>query len=65
MKIIDILSIPKSLYVSIKMCGFKKGIKLPILVRYNTVLRDISGQVITPARGGNTYWVLRRRRNSR
>lgn len=52
MKIIDILSIPKSLYVSIKMCGFKKGIKLPILVRYNTVLRDISGQVITPARGG-------------
>ena len=47
-----ILSIPKSLYVSIKLCGLKKGIKLPVLVRYNTVLRDISGQVITPVRGG-------------
>lgn len=47
-----ILSIPKSLYVSIKLCGLKKGIKLPVLVRYNTVLRDISGQVITPVRRG-------------
>ena len=47
-----ILSIPKSLYVSIKLCGLKKGIKLPVLVRYNTVLRDVSGQVITPVRGG-------------
>lgn len=52
MKLLQIiLSIPKSLYVSIKLCGFKKGIKLPVLVRYNTVLRDISGQVITPVRG--------------
>ena len=57
MKIIDILSIPKSLYVSIKLCGLKKGIKLPVLVRYNTVLRDISGQVVTPVRGGNTCWI--------
>ena len=55
-----ILSIPKSLYVSTKLCGFKKGIKLPVLVRYNTILRDISGRVIVPARGGNTCWLQQR-----
>ena len=37
-----LLSVPKSLYVSIRMCGLKKGMKLPVFVRYNTVLRDIS-----------------------
>lgn len=53
MKFIEkILSVPKSLYVSIKLCGLKNGIRLPIFVRYNTVLRDISGHVITPAAGG-------------
>lgn len=46
-----ILSLPKSLYVSIKLCGFNKGIKLPVLVRYNTVLRDLSGQVEAPSGG--------------
>lgn len=47
-----LLSVPKSLYVSIKLCGLTKGIKLPIFVRYNTVLRDISGRVIAPSWGG-------------
>lgn len=60
-----LLSVPKSLYVSIKLCGLTKGIKLPIFVRYNTVLRDISGRVIAPSWGGGMYWVRLRRRNSR
>lgn len=39
------LSLPKSFYVSAKLCGIKKAIKLPILVRYNTVLRCVNGSL--------------------
>ena len=60
MKMLEkILSVPKSLYVSIRLCGFKKGLKLPVYVRYNTVLRNLSGRVMSPAWGGGTYRIWR------
>lgn len=40
-----IFSVPKSLYVSARLCGLKKALKLPVVVRYNTVLRNLSGSV--------------------
>ena len=40
-----LVSIPKSLYVSIRLCGLSRGILLPILVRYNTKLVDLNGKL--------------------
>ena len=39
------LSIPKSFYVSARLCGLKKAFFFPVLVRYNTVLRKVNGCV--------------------
>lgn len=41
-----ILSIPKSFYVSLKYFSFKDALKLPILVRYNTVLLNTKGTIV-------------------
>lgn len=46
------LSLPKSFYVCARLCGLKKAIKLPVLVRYNTVLRRLDGSVSVNYSGG-------------
>lgn len=38
-----LLSIPKSLYVSLKLCSFKQAMHLPIVVRYNTKILGVNG----------------------
>lgn|GEM_PF-1545896 len=40
-----ILSIPKSFYVSLKYFSLKDAVKLPIMVRYNTVLLGLKGKM--------------------
>lgn len=41
---IDILfSLPKSLYVNFRLLPFKRAIRLPILVKYNTVVKGFRG----------------------
>lgn len=40
-----ILSIPKSFYVSLRLCGYRSAFHLPVLVRYNTVIQSITGGV--------------------
>ncbi len=40
-----ILSIPKSLYVSIRLFPLQDALKLPCLVRYNTKILDLNGQI--------------------
>lgn len=40
-----ILSIPKSLYVSIRLFPLRDALKLPCLVRYNTKILDLKGQI--------------------
>lgn len=40
-----LLSIPKSLYVCLKLFRLKDALKLPILVRYNCCLVSLSGKV--------------------
>lgn len=40
-----ILSIPKSFYVSSKYFPLKDAVKLPIMVRYNTVLLGLKGKI--------------------
>lgn len=42
MNIVKILSIPKSVYINLKVFDFKTAIKLPILVSYNTKLIGIN-----------------------
>lgn len=41
-----ILSIPKSLYLSLKFYPFREAIKLPIMVSYNCRLLSIKGKII-------------------
>ena len=38
--VIIIFSIPKSLVFNIKLFGIKKGIKIPILIKYNTIIKN-------------------------
>lgn len=42
MNIVKILSIPKSVYINLKVFDFKTAIKLPILVSYNTKLIGVN-----------------------
>lgn len=42
---VKILSIPKSFYVSGRLVGWKHAYKLPVFVRYNCVLNNLSGRV--------------------
>lgn len=62
-KIVEyILSVPKSFYVSLKYFPFKDAIKLPIMVRYNTVLLGLKGKIVNSMGGGkncydeNWFW---------
>lgn len=41
-----IISLPKSLYVCLRLLPFRQAIKLPIYVRYNTKLSSLKGSVI-------------------
>lgn len=45
-RFVKLLSIPKSIYVSGKLLGWKYALKLPIFVRYNSVLNCLDGNVI-------------------
>lgn len=47
-----ILSIPKSFWVSIHYFPLMQALKLPILVRYNTVLLSLNGLIIVNKTGG-------------
>lgn len=43
-----LLSIPKSLYVSFRLCPCKYAWKIPILVRFNCVIKDLKGCIDIP-----------------
>lgn len=45
MQLDKILSIPKSLWVSLHFFPVKEAIRLPILVRYNTKIVSLKGRV--------------------
>ena len=44
-KIEILLSLPKSYYVSMKLLGFRRALRLPFLVRYNTKIIDLTGKI--------------------
>lgn len=44
-----ILSVPKSFYVSWRLTSFREALRLPVQVRYDTVLKDLHGRVSGPA----------------
>lgn len=56
-----ILSLPKSLYVSMKFFPLVQAIRIPILVRYDTKLTSLSGTVKFNSGGGKNsnvdYWL--------
>ena len=41
-----ILSLPKSIYLNFRMLPFREAVRLPILVRYNTILSNCSGKLL-------------------
>ena len=45
MKIDKILSIPKSFWVSLHFFTLRDALKLPILVRYNTKIQSLRGEI--------------------
>lgn len=47
-KLERLLSLPKSFYVSARLTGWKTACRLPISVRYNCKLADLSGRVVFP-----------------
>lgn len=47
-----VLSIPKSLYVNFQMLPISQALKMPIIVRYNVILKSLKGRVILPVSGG-------------
>ena len=40
-----LLSIPKSLYVCIRLFGIARSLRLPVVVRYNTKILGLKGAV--------------------
>ena len=38
-----LISVPKSMYCSLKLCPIKQAVKLPMLVRYNTSILSLRG----------------------
>ena len=57
-RFVRLISIPKSFYVSGKLVGWRQAFHLPIMVRYNCVLNDLSGHVDfgdSPIRYGMLY----------
>lgn len=55
MTIDKILSIPKSLWVSLHFFSLKETLRLPILVRYNTKIVSLKGSVVHSGGGKNVY----------
>lgn len=56
MKIDKILSIPKSFWASLHFFTLRDAIKLPILVRYNTKVLTLKGE-INVLEGGKSRYV--------
>lgn len=50
-----LLSTPKSFYVSANLLGFKRALRLPIVVRYNTKVLSLKGSVTIL--GGGRIWI--------
>ena len=44
--LVAIAAVPKSLYVSCRVCGFRRGIRLPIIVSPFTTLRHINARTV-------------------
>ena len=54
-----ILSIPKSLYCSFRLCPrWHDAIKMPVMVRYNTVVKSLKGKIDYSQLGGAKTGVL-------
>lgn len=53
MTIDKILSIPKSLWVSLHFFPLKEALKLPVHVRYNAKLLSLKGKIIALGGGKN------------
>lgn len=51
------LSLPKSLYVNMKLYPLRTAIRLPLFVRYNTVIKGLKGHVTVYGGGQNLYWI--------
>lgn len=51
-KIEKILSVPKSFWVSLHFFRLKDALKLPFFVRYNCVLKNLSGDIKIKSGGG-------------
>ena len=56
-KIEKILSVPKSFWVSLHFFRLKDALKLPFFVRYNCVLKNLSGNIIIKSGGGENSYV--------
>ena len=54
-----ILSLPKSLYVSMRLFPLKDALKLPILCRYNFKCLSLKGQVLMEVPGDVKPFMLR------
>lgn len=55
---VRLLSIPKSFYVSWRLTDFKTALKLPVRVKYNSILASLKGKLRimdTPLSGGLLY----------
>ena len=48
-----ILSAPKSFYASWRLTSFRHAFSLPVIVRYNTVFRSLTGKLKSPNLGKN------------
>lgn len=56
-KIEKILSVPKSFWVSLHFFRLKNALKLPFFVRYNCVLKNLSGDIKFKSGGGENSYV--------
>ena len=54
-KIEKILSVPKSFWVSLHFFTLRDALKLPILVRYNTKIRSLRGEIKVLGGGKSRY----------
>lgn len=51
MKLTTIISIPLSFYVSMRYFPLRDALKLPIMVRYNTLIRHLKGEILVTSGG--------------
>lgn len=57
-----LLSIPKSFWASLHLFKLKDALKLPVFVRYNCLIRNISGSIEVKSGGGSknryvSFWI--------